>query len=445
MSAFEDFVNLELPRRSAFLTVAIAGFDGDPNDVGAPDILKNAPVGTWYLQETGGPIEHRKLTASATGWVASAGGGVTIFATEIGLLASTPDNGDISYAEDTDRFFFRKNGAFVARGQFVATDTVTSVGAGLNSERYGFAASAAGAEALASGNAASADGVSSTALGGNATADGANSTAVGSNASTGAAAASTAVGRNATASASSAVAIGEGAIATGVNGVIAVGKDAQASGSQAVALGNNSFAGQSEGVAVGQGARANNLRCTAVGRNAIANGSDSVAVGQLSGSGFESVSLGKSANGSGSRSVAVGKNANTGAFANAIAIGKDAAAGGANDGQWGATGTPVDFRTYRQLAIGRVGVAVNTDTATSPQAIIGVTNTAAPRTVTLQTATLLSGRTIIVKDESGLAGTNNITVATQGAETIDGAATFVINTNYGLVRLYSDGTNWFTF
>ena len=51
MSAFEDFVNLELPRRAALLTVAITGFDGDPN-VGPPAIISGAPVGTYYQQET---------------------------------------------------------------------------------------------------------------------------------------------------------------------------------------------------------------------------------------------------------------------------------------------------------------------------------------------------------------------------------------------------------
>lgn len=48
---FENFINLELPRRPALLTVAITGFDGDPN-VGAPAIITGAPVGTYYQQET---------------------------------------------------------------------------------------------------------------------------------------------------------------------------------------------------------------------------------------------------------------------------------------------------------------------------------------------------------------------------------------------------------
>ena len=77
--------------------------------------------------------------------------------------------------------------------------------------------------------------------------------------------------------------------------------------------------------------------------------------------------------------------------------------------------------------------------------IVGVTSTAAPRTVTISTADIvnMSGNTITVKDQSGAAGMNSITVATEGSETIDGQTTVVISTNYGYVRLYSDGTNLF--
>ncbi len=79
------------------------------------------------------------------------------------------------------------------------------------------------------------------------------------------------------------------------------------------------------------------------------------------------------------------------------------------------------------------------------ETIVSVKNTDAPRTVTLPTAQMVVGRIYIIKDESGGAGTNNITVGTEGAEKIDGADTKVINSNYGSIRLYSDGTNWFTF
>lgn len=70
MTAFEDFVNLELPRRSAFLTYEITSYDGDPNSGSAPAILQGAPKGTWFLQQTGS-IYWRKRTSAADSWVIS--------------------------------------------------------------------------------------------------------------------------------------------------------------------------------------------------------------------------------------------------------------------------------------------------------------------------------------------------------------------------------------
>lgn len=60
-----------------------------------------------------------------------------------------------------------------------------------------------------------------------------------------------------------------------------------------------------------------------------------------------------------------------------------------------------------------------------------------------KTAQMIKGRMLIVKDAGGNAAANNITITTEGAQTIDGAATLVINTNYGVARLYCDGTNLF--
>lgn len=74
---------------------------------------------------------------------------------------------------------------------------------------------------------------------------------------------------------------------------------------------------------------------------------------------------------------------------------------------------------------------------------VEITNTAAPRTITLPTAaSATAGRMFIIKDQSGGAGTNNITIDGNAAETIDGAATKVINTNYGAVTIICDGANW---
>lgn len=75
--------------------------------------------------------------------------------------------------------------------------------------------------------------------------------------------------------------------------------------------------------------------------------------------------------------------------------------------------------------------------------LIGVSNTGVPVTVNLLAiAELPAGDTITIKDESGGAATNNITV-TPVSENIDGAPTHVINTNFGYVTLYSDGSNYF--
>lgn len=63
--------------------------------------------------------------------------------------------------------------------------------------------------------------------------------------------------------------------------------------------------------------------------------------------------------------------------------------------------------------------------------------------LTLPTAQTVAGRTIIIKDAGGNASVNNITIDTEGAETIDGSATLVINGDYDSETLYSDGSNWF--
>ncbi len=63
-------------------------------------------------------------------------------------------------------------------------------------------------------------------------------------------------------------------------------------------------------------------------------------------------------------------------------------------------------------------------------------------TVTLPSAVTYSGRFLTIKDASGTAGTNLITIACSLGQTIDGASNKVISTNYGVFRLISNGTNW---
>lgn len=81
--------------------------------------------------------------------------------------------------------------------------------------------------------------------------------------------------------------------------------------------------------------------------------------------------------------------------------------------------------------------------ATASDSIIGINDTSAPRTVTLASAAALQAGTIIyIKDESGAAVTNNITISS--ADNIDGMASVVISQSYGAVRLYCTGSTYFS-
>lgn len=73
---------------------------------------------------------------------------------------------------------------------------------------------------------------------------------------------------------------------------------------------------------------------------------------------------------------------------------------------------------------------------------IVITDTSAPRTVTLS-ATAAQYQQFRIKDGSFAAGTNNITVSVAGGvKTIDGAASQVINVDGGYMTVMYDGTNY---
>lgn len=80
--------------------------------------------------------------------------------------------------------------------------------------------------------------------------------------------------------------------------------------------------------------------------------------------------------------------------------------------------------------------------------IIAVDNTAAARAVTISTEDVQSGtasipRIIHVIDESGNAGTNNITVTLENAGTISGGASAIISADYNAISIYLTGINGF--
>ena len=82
-------------------------------------------------------------------------------------------------------------------------------------------------------------------------------------------------------------------------------------------------------------------------------------------------------------------------------------------------------------------------TVLSTDYLIAYTNLTAGRTMTLPSASGNTFKTYVAKDESGSAATFNITIS-GGTNTIDGATTKIINSNYGSFEIYSNGVNYFT-
>tara|TARA_R110002020_G_scaffold319504_4_gene535414 strand:+ start:16118 stop:16567 length:450 start_codon:yes stop_codon:yes gene_type:complete len=77
---------------------------------------------------------------------------------------------------------------------------------------------------------------------------------------------------------------------------------------------------------------------------------------------------------------------------------------------------------------------------------VGVDSSKGVVTVELPTAVSVgAGFTIFIKDEGGKANVNNIKVTTPSRETLDGADTLIISTEYAGHQLYTDGINWFVF
>lgn len=97
-------------------------------------------------------------------------------------------------------------------------------------------------------------------------------------------------------------------------------------------------------------------------------------------------------------------------------------------------------RYYDEQTVGTVIVTANYTMLAQDDIVL--CNQAGAITITLPSANNVKGRLITIKDKAGNAATNNITVS--GAQNIDGAASKTINTNYGVLRIVSDGAAWFT-
>jgi len=82
-------------------------------------------------------------------------------------------------------------------------------------------------------------------------------------------------------------------------------------------------------------------------------------------------------------------------------------------------------------------------TVLSSDYIIGVNTSGGPITITLPSvASTTSGRTLIIKDETGNASTNAITVNCAGSDTIDGDNSILIDSNHIAIAIYCTSTGW---
>lgn len=102
-----------------------------------------------------------------------------------------------------------------------------------------------------------------------------------------------------------------------------------------------------------------------------------------------------------------------------------------------------DQQRLRRAAQGVAPVPVRlvdaTTTLRTSDAVVLVDATTGAVTVTLPATQDMEGRTVTVKK---LDAVNNVTVDGAGAETIDGAATVVLATQYDVCVLLSDGAAW---
>lgn len=79
-------------------------------------------------------------------------------------------------------------------------------------------------------------------------------------------------------------------------------------------------------------------------------------------------------------------------------------------------------------------------TLTDAYYMLNVSASGAARTITLPTAASVAGLTFVIRKSDSSA--NTVTIDGNGAETINGAATKVLSSQYETVTLMSDGTNW---
>lgn len=88
--------------------------------------------------------------------------------------------------------------------------------------------------------------------------------------------------------------------------------------------------------------------------------------------------------------------------------------------------------------------AATSFTASADNYIIAVTSV--PTSILLDATSFSDGQVLLIKDESGNASsTNSVTLDASASQTIDGQSNILIESPFGALHLYSNGTNWFIY
>lgn len=90
-------------------------------------------------------------------------------------------------------------------------------------------------------------------------------------------------------------------------------------------------------------------------------------------------------------------------------------------------------------------VEVSNDYTTSGESVVYVESGNGAITITLAAEDVQKGNTLRIVDTDGQAASNNITVQTEGSESIfpGGGGSLAVSVNHAYVRIWSDGDNWF--
>ena len=106
------------------------------------------------------------------------------------------------------------------------------------------------------------------------------------------------------------------------------------------------------------------------------------------------------------------------------------------------SGNDVTVTIAGGFSYGRTAVTT-TVTASTSDKILGVSGSSALEIRLPSAGDYSAGQFFTIKDESGFADSNNITIITSGSQTIDGPSSIVLESPSAAVHLYSNGTDKF--